>query len=55
MLLAEFNQMLRHKNELIKKAGYKTISFDNENELAFFANKLPILTDTYCTPKEILF
>ena len=54
-LVSEFNKILRFKNELIKRSGYKIICFDNENELAFFASRLPILTDTYCTPREILF
>ena len=36
--------MLKLKNELIEEAGYKIICFEDENELAFFANKLPILT-----------
>ena len=54
-LISYFNEMLKKKNELIKEAGYKITCFDNEIELTFFANKLPILTHTYCTPKEILF
>ena len=54
-LVSYFNEMLRMKNELIKVSGYKNICFDNEIELAFLANKLPILTHTYCTPKEIKF
>ena len=54
-LLSYFNCLLKLKNELIEEAGYKTICFEDENELAFFANKLPILTHSYCRPKEILF
>ena len=51
MLFADFNQMLKHKNELIKNAAF----FDDENERAFFANKLPLITRTYCKPEEILY
>ena len=47
--------LLKLKNELIEEAGYKIICFEEEHELAFFANKLPILTHSYCRPKEILF
>ena len=54
-LVSYFNEFLKLKNELIKEAGYKITCFDNKIELSFFANKLPILTHTYCTPKEILF
>ena len=54
-LLSYFNYMLKLKNELIEEAGYKINCFEDENELAFFANKLPILTHSYCRPKEILF
>ena len=54
-LLADFNRMVELKIELIEEAGYKIICFDDEIELAFFSNKLPILTHSYCTPKEILF
>ena len=47
--------MVELKIELIEEAGYKIICFDNEIELAFFSNKLPILRHSYCRPKEILF
>ena len=55
MLFAEFNQLLKHKNILIREAGYKIIAFEDENELAFFANKLPLITLNYCKPEEILY
>ena len=55
MLVAEFKQLLKHKNLLIEKAGCKIIAFDDESELAFFANKLPLVTRNYCKPEEILY
>ena len=55
MLFAEFDQMLKHKNDLLRNAGYKIIFFDDENELAFFGSKLPLITRTYCKPEEILY
>ena len=54
-LLSYFNRVVELKIELIEEAGCKIICFDNEIELAFFSNKLPILTHSYCRPKEILF
>ena len=55
MLFSEFNHMLKQKNDLIINAGYKIIFFDDENELAFFNGKLPLITHTYCKPEEILY
>ena len=55
MLVAELKQLLKHKTLLTEKAGYKIIAFDDENELAFFANKLPLVTRNYCKPEEILY
>ena len=55
MLFSEFNQMLKQKNDLIINAVYKIIFFDDENELAFFNGKLPLITRTYCKPEEILY
>ena len=47
--------MVELKIELIEEAGYKIICFDDKIELAFFSNKLPKLTHSYCRPKEVLF
>ena len=55
MLFSEFDLMLKHKNDLIIKASYKIIFFDDENELAFFNGKLPLITRSYCKPEEILY
>ena len=53
-LLQDFYRMLELKKELIEEAAYKVTFFD-ESEIAFFTNKLPILTHSYCTPDEIKF
>ena len=54
-LLQDFYRMLELKKELIEEAAYKVVFFFDESELAFFTNKLPILTHSYCTPDEIKF
>ena len=54
-LVKDFYRMIELKIELIEKAGYKVIFFEEESELVFFANKLPILTHSYCKPNEIKF
>ena len=44
-LLQDFYRMLE----------LKKVTFFDESEFAFFTNKLPILTHSYCTPDEIKF
>ena len=54
-LVKDFYWMIELKSKLIEQAGYKVIFFEEESKLAFFANKLPILTHSYCKPNEIIF
>ena len=54
-LVNKYKRIIELKTELIKKAAYKVIFFEEEYEYVFFASKLPKVKLFYNSPTEMKF